>query len=412
MIGMNTTDLDANTPFVPDKGGEAPVSNATPDEGSSKPAPASCPQDSAPLGDDAQSLGSGGKKATKGSVPVPKGVLPRTWRRFCRFMDSLDWSSGNTKHNQQYDSLLRAASLGIECAVATREVARRIEQSGGLLLPNQLQRQAERAYAYITESQHSPGTIVGKSPKKTRPTFKPEALKGIAGKVSMEEIRGFLKLQSKIDPDTTTSQQFLDALFRKGEHVLVFTEFKSQGQVLYEAGSGAALPAGGPDGVWFLSNPVDGQWHQNPRQGEKPSRRSQEAVTAFRHLLIESDVASADDWLRMLVQIPLPMVAIYTSGGKSIHALVRVDAETKEAWDDLKAKIMPTLVGLGADRGALTAVRLTRLPQCWRGATRQELLYLNPAADGAPIFSPVETTGPCPAVFQQAAGCRKGASHA
>ncbi len=43
---------------------------------------------------------------------------------------------------------------------------------------------------------------------------------------------------------------------------------------------------------------------------------------------------------------------------------------------------------LGADDGAMTAVRLTRLPQCYRAEKDrwQELYFLNPTPTPAPIF--------------------------
>ena len=49
--------------------------------------------------------------------------------------------------------------------------------------------------------------------------------------------------------------------------------------------------------------------------------------------------------------------------------------------------IKPVLVTLGADRGALTAVRLSRLPQAMRGERCQRLLYLNPQPSGVPILN-------------------------
>ena len=56
------------------------------------------------------------------------------------------------------------------------------------------------------------------------------------------------------------------------------------------------------------------------------------------------------------------------------------------AWDALIQRVKPALVTLGADPGALSAVRLTRLPQARRGERVQRLLYLNPAPDGTPIL--------------------------
>jgi hypothetical protein len=54
-------------------------------------------------------------------------------------------------------------------------------------------------------------------------------------------------------------------------------------------------------GIWFLCNPVDGQWHPNPRQNDESSCRSEESLTAFRYVVWESDVAPADLWVAFVV---------------------------------------------------------------------------------------------------------------
>jgi hypothetical protein len=84
-------------------------------------------------------------------------------------------------------------------------------------------------------------------------------------------------------------------------------------------------------------------------------------------MVLESDEADAQLWLAALVQMPLRIAAIYTSGGRSIHALVRIDATSKADWDAKAAKLKPLLTVMGADPAAMTAVRLTRLPGCFRG---------------------------------------------
>jgi len=103
-----------------------------------------------------------------------------------------------------------------------------------------------------------------------------------------------------------------------------------------------------------------------------------EAVTAWRYMVLESDSATEPLWLNMLAQLPLPISAIYDSGGRSIHALIRVDASTKTEWDAIKRTFVGLLTKLGGDAGALSAVRLTRLPGCLRGKRKQALIYLNP----------------------------------
>ncbi len=71
--------------------------------------------------------------------------------------------------------------------------------------------------------------------------------------------------------------------------------------------------------------------------------RAEENITNFRYLLLESDVAPADLWLRALVHLPLPIVSIVSSGGRSFHALVRVAANSSEDWKKLKARLAPAL---------------------------------------------------------------------
>src|SRR5689334_3719302 len=116
------------------------------------------------------------------------------------------------------------------------------------------------------------------------------------------------------------------------------------------------------------------------------SRRSEESIWSWRYAVLESDEATPEDWLRCLIQMPLRIASICESGGRSIHALVRLDAESKADWD-AKVKVMrPALVTLGADPGALSAVRLTRLPQAKRGDRVQRLLYLNPVPNGQPVI--------------------------
>ena len=225
-----------------------------------------------------------------------------------------------------------------------------------------------------------------------KPKFCPMVLKRIAGKVEViANVVDFIRLASPVRVETQDSASVLRRMYPQGsgEKVLIFSEMKSQGQFLWEANRSYViqnrhLPAG-KDGVWFLPQPVDGEFHPNPRLGGRRSRRSEESVTSWRYVVLESDEADPDDWLRCLIQLPLRIACICESGRRSIHALVRLDAQSKAAWDELVQQVKPALVTLGADGGALSAVRLTRLPQARRGERVQRLLYLNPVPDGTSI---------------------------
>lgn len=238
-------------------------------------------------------------------------------------------------------------------------------------------------------------------PKK--PEFDAEKLRAFSARWRQFIDTAWLADRSPVPPwrlaGALSADEFLRSVFREGEKVVIFTNQQSQGQALWPL---QPPPRGGDEGVWYLAQPVDGREHVNPRAvkngdgTDRMSRRSEESVTAWRHLVLESDEADARDWMAALVQLPLRTVAIYTSGGRSIHALVRVDAPTKQEWDNLVKQIRPILVTLGADPKAMSAVRLTRLPGCWRGDRLQKLLYLNPASPLEPIctMKPLRATLP------------------
>lgn len=221
------------------------------------------------------------------------------------------------------------------------------------------------------------------------PAFNPTLAIQTAARLPIEITPSWLKAHSPL-PVSRSTQQFLRSFFEPHEQALIFNGYKSQGRLWpSDISIERFSQIHWAEGAWFLCNPVDGRSHWNPRM-LKESRRSAESVTSFRYAVLECDQKPKEKWfpiwLAILVQLRLPIVSITDSAGKSVHALVRVPRESKAAWDFFKREVLrPRLVPLGADDGALSAVRLTRLPGAYRGEKRQELLYLNPAADGTPI---------------------------
>jgi hypothetical protein len=185
----------------------------------------------------------------------------------------------------------------------------------------------------------------------------------------------WLANRSEVDPALVDSDSFLRRLFRPGERVVIFTDERSQGQAVWPD---EPVPRAGARGMWFLIQPVTGQAVRVPRL-KGPSRRAEECVTSWRYALIESDDAPVGLWLRWLVKLRLPVAAIYSSGGRSVHALVKVDAASKGDWDRLVGPLKASLRHVGADPGAMTGVRLSRLPGQWRAEKGmwQRLLYVN-----------------------------------
>jgi hypothetical protein len=205
--------------------------------------------------------------------------------------------------------------------------------------------------------------------------------------------------RSPVEPDSRSPETYLHCLTNEGERLLCFQKYQGQGQFVWQ-NQGSLCLTHGPlhqwrrglnDGAWFLPQPITGDWRELERLRTETNpigrtRRAEECIATFRFALLESDRADPMQWLRALVQLPLPIASIVTSGGKSIHALVQINAPSKAAWDEIaRGFLLPLVAPLGADPAALTAVRLTRLPFILRGDRPQRLLYLNSFPEANPI---------------------------
>lgn len=345
------------------------------------------------------------KRIAKDKIfPVKFNTVPN----FCRwrtYVLRLPWARGELDRST-WLAALRAAALGIPEDVIFDVLCRLIERAGDTVKADKVGSQIERAADYVRDPNRAatPKPPAGATKKALRMVVprlpRPQRTKGVtaqfdpaalASYVAKHSVAGdpevFITDRSPCRPDYLGSTDVLALIYQPGEMVLIFEVMQSQGQALWDHDMypGQIVPSTGPDGVWFLANPVDGERHPNPRLGGKLSRRSEESVMSFRYAVLESDKADAAQWLTLLINLRLRIVAIYTSGGRSIHALVQIDATSKADWDARVAKFKPDLVRLGADPAALTAVRLSRLPQAWRGDRQQRLIYLNAYADGTPI---------------------------
>lgn len=131
-------------------------------------------------------------------------------------------------------------------------------------------------------------------------------------------------------------------------------------------------------------NPMSGEWGKT--KSGNPSRRCDDTVAAFRYVVAEFDLAGlthADQLAFWWGFKSTRIAALIDSGGKSIHAWLRVDCPDREAWTrDVENNLFKNvLVPLGMDPGCSNESRLSRLPGHFRKAGRmQRLLYLNPEA--------------------------------
>lgn len=355
----------------------------------------------------------------------------RKWRVYA---DTLAWAPGAFT-GTTWDAGLRACSIGLSLDMAMREIGDRITTAGGSCPPNWLERNVGRAFEHAKPAGRAtrgsaplgPGARSHQddAPRITKPVFAETKLQKFAGPWAHVVDTAWLADRSPVDPLSTSSDGFLRALYQPGEKVVIADVFKSQGNWMWshdqgfepsrrdfqawdandpkhEAApplrGGPEFPHRGPVGIWYLCNPVDGQFRIIPKEEDQHgrqcwSRRFEACVTDWRYIVFESDEADPREWMGAIVQLPLRIAAIYTSAGKSVHVLVRIDAETKAQFDEWRATAKRTMIPLGADPGCMSAVRLTRLPGCWREGKEekgtgkvvpfprpqmQKLLYLNP----------------------------------
>ena len=356
---------------------------------------------------DAAVSGSGGHTATfKVAVALIHGFAlawAEAWALLIEYNERCQpkWSLKELEHK------LKQAQGGVHKHPRGHLLGDRVDSKG----------RSERAAA-AAES----GPVVSVEDGRNWRPYDPAALRGEQRPVKIGA--KWLAQRSPVEVAGVSPGGFLEQVLMTGEKALVFVNERSQGQYIfwkcedmekrgwYELGEKRgerAKRVGGVDetpkrivsarcGVWWLCQPVDGLWHPN---GGKFSRRSASAVTSWRTLVIESDEEGIEEaWLNLLVQLPMRMMAMYTSGGRSVHALVRVDMASKANWDLLRDWMKPVLTRLGADKGVFSAVRLTRLPGCLRQGREKEgkyerypeprmqkLLFLNPLADWAPVLS-------------------------
>ena len=121
-------------------------------------------------------------------------------------------------------------------------------------------------------------------------------------------------------------------------------------------------------GAWVRINPLDG------------SGASDNHVSDFRYALVESDTMPIGKQLAMIHKMRLPVAAIVTSGGKSVHAIVHVDAADRREYKQRVQALYEYCrqSGFSCDEQNRNPSRLSRLPGFQRGDGWQRLVQVGP----------------------------------
>ena len=120
-------------------------------------------------------------------------------------------------------------------------------------------------------------------------------------------------------------------------------------------------------GAWIRFNPLDGKGVRNDN------------VTDYRYALVESDTTDIAHQNTIIRELELPIACLVYSGGKSLHAIVKIEAS---GFDEYRKRVeflyeVCKKNGLEIDRQNKNPSRLSRLPGVMRKGQKQYLLDTN-----------------------------------
>lgn len=104
-------------------------------------------------------------------------------------------------------------------------------------------------------------------------------------------------------------------------------------------------------------------------------------VTAYRHCLLEFDEITLQEQWTIITKSRIPATAVISSGGRSLHAWVKVDARNRQEFDERVKLLYAHFSEYKPDEANKNVSRYSRLPNCIRFKARQELLALNLGAE-------------------------------
>ena len=120
-------------------------------------------------------------------------------------------------------------------------------------------------------------------------------------------------------------------------------------------------------GAWIRFNPLDGNGVKNAN------------VTDFRYALVESDTMDIEKQNVIIRELELPVACLVHSGGKSLHAIVRIDASNYEEYRKRVDYLYNVCQknGLKTDNQNRNPSRLSRMPGVMRNGKKQYLIDTN-----------------------------------
>jgi len=173
--------------------------------------------------------------------------------------------------------------------------------------------------------------------------------------------------------------EVLERLYSPGEHLFIGRNYDAGAQHVKTVVEWILCFERGVIPEHIVPNPLTGK--QGTTKEDKLSYRADACVKAYRFAVLEFDTLPRAQQIHFWAGVKLPIAALIDSGGKSIHAWVRIDAADETEWRvNVEERLFDLLGAIGIDGSCKNEARLSRTPGHLRLSTgkRQRLLYLAP----------------------------------
>lgn len=198
--------------------------------------------------------------------------------------------------------------------------------------------------------------------------------------------------RSPIKPDDGVAGaiQLLTALYEPHDHINMVVQYLMRGDKANPQGGGQTLmrdqwidylqsgkKCHGHAGCWIRPNPC------KPTGSGKDGAITDADILSHRFVMIESDTLTIEQQLSIYAKLRLPLAAIIHTGGDSVHAWFKIDAQDAEEYELICTRIYAVVSPIGFDKANKNPSRLSRLPGVPRKiggkGLPQHLCYLDPS---------------------------------
>lgn len=187
-------------------------------------------------------------------------------------------------------------------------------------------------------------------------------------------------------PDATSA--LLRAAFEEGEGISICEAHLNDEGRSIPSGQGLVLTreewlarlesrGGDPNRIWQPEGAAGAFIRVNPMA---LGGSSDADVTSYRHALLEFDTTSLDEQWRIIEESGAPCTAVVYSGGKSVHAWVRVDAKDRVEYGVRVKELLDHFQQYKPDEKNKNPSRFARLAGMRRADKVQHLLAVNVGA--------------------------------